>query len=63
MKSAMWRSTLLIVPALFAVTAGAGMPVPGPPWSPAPDWIALAIAVAGAIGIVVIRTNRYVRER
>lgn len=63
MKSAMSRSTLLIVLALFAVTAGAGLPVPGPPWSSTPDWIALALAVAGAIGIIVIHTNRYVRER
>ena len=63
MKSAMWRSTLLFAPALVAVTARAGLPVPGPPWSATPDWIALAISVAGAIGIIVIRTNRYVRER
>lgn len=63
MRSALRRSALLIVPTLFAVTAGAGLPVPGPPWSATPDWLALAIAVAGAIGIIVIRTNRYVRER
>lgn len=63
MRSAMWRSTLLIVPAFLAVKAGAGLPVPGPPSSSTPDWIALAIAVAGVIGIIVIRTNRYVRER
>lgn len=60
MKSLICRSMVLLV---FAMTASAGLPVPGPPSSTTPDWIATAIALAGLIGIVIIFTNRYVRER